>query len=162
MYKQAGFIGNKSESVADSSGEKKLTTAGSERDFENDTVGEITAPDPVLSVRTCDVFYGDVHAIRDVSLDIGRNEVVAMIGPSDLNDPNAGRLLVVSPPEGGRSQLRHQTRGLPTLRPRRFYPDPTDPERGSPRREDAKCAQPLRDRKGVSQRMLPLPLLHML
>jgi phosphate transport system ATP-binding protein len=29
-----------------------------------------------------DVFYGDKHAIKDVSLDIGQNEVIAMIGPS--------------------------------------------------------------------------------
>jgi phosphate transport system ATP-binding protein len=29
-----------------------------------------------------DVFYGDNHAIQDVSLDIGLNEVIAMIGPS--------------------------------------------------------------------------------
>jgi phosphate transport system ATP-binding protein len=29
-----------------------------------------------------DVYYGDKHAIRNVSLDIGRNEVIAMIGPS--------------------------------------------------------------------------------
>ncbi|MGI9290266.1 MAG: phosphate ABC transporter ATP-binding protein PstB [Gammaproteobacteria bacterium] len=82
MYKQAGFIGNKSESVAESSGEKKLTTDGSERDYKNETVGEIAAPDPVLSVRGCHVYYGDVHAIRDVSLDIGRNEVISLIGPS--------------------------------------------------------------------------------
>ncbi len=28
------------------------------------------------------VYYGDKHAIKDVSLDIGRNQVLAMIGPS--------------------------------------------------------------------------------
>jgi phosphate transport system ATP-binding protein len=28
------------------------------------------------------VYYGDNHAIKDVSLDIGRNQVIAMIGPS--------------------------------------------------------------------------------
>ncbi len=32
--------------------------------------------------RNLDVFYNDKHAIMDVSLDIGKNEVVAMIGPS--------------------------------------------------------------------------------
>jgi phosphate transport system ATP-binding protein len=32
--------------------------------------------------RGVDVFYGDKHAIRGVSLDIGKNEVVSMIGPS--------------------------------------------------------------------------------
>ncbi|HZW58985.1 MAG TPA: phosphate ABC transporter ATP-binding protein PstB [Woeseiaceae bacterium] len=28
------------------------------------------------------VWYGDIHAIRDVTLEIGRNQVVALIGPS--------------------------------------------------------------------------------
>ena len=35
-----------------------------------------------MSCRHVDVRYGDNHAIRDVSLDIGKNEVIAMIGPS--------------------------------------------------------------------------------
>ena len=35
-----------------------------------------------LEVRDVDVFYGALHAIKDVSLDIPRNTIVAMIGPS--------------------------------------------------------------------------------
>src|SRR6056300_1056033 len=35
-----------------------------------------------ISAEQVQVHYGDTHAIIDVSLDIGRNEVVAMIGPS--------------------------------------------------------------------------------
>ncbi|WP_260681500.1 phosphate ABC transporter ATP-binding protein PstB [Aliiglaciecola sp. M165] len=35
-----------------------------------------------MTMRNVDVFYGDKQAIHDVSLDIGKNEVVAMIGPS--------------------------------------------------------------------------------
>jgi len=35
-----------------------------------------------LSARNVDVFYGDKQAIFDVSLDIGANEVIALIGPS--------------------------------------------------------------------------------
>ena len=46
------------------------------------TIGDISAEDPVISVRGCNVFYGDSQAIMDVSLDIGRNQVVALIGPS--------------------------------------------------------------------------------
>jgi len=46
------------------------------------TIGDISAKDPVITVRNCDVWYGDAHALQDVSLDIGRNEVVALIGPS--------------------------------------------------------------------------------
>ncbi len=56
------------------------TESGSEAD--SPTVGDYTAADPVMTVRDCNVFYGDTHALIDVNLDIGRNEVVALIGPS--------------------------------------------------------------------------------
>ncbi|MBU0499863.1 MAG: phosphate ABC transporter ATP-binding protein [Gammaproteobacteria bacterium] len=46
------------------------------------TVGEIQVQDPRMTCRNVDVFYGNKHAIIDVSLDIGKNEVIAMIGPS--------------------------------------------------------------------------------
>ena len=35
-----------------------------------------------MSMRGVDVFYGDKQAIFDVNLDIGENQVIAMIGPS--------------------------------------------------------------------------------
>jgi len=35
-----------------------------------------------VSVKDVDVYYGDNHAIKSVSLDINRNEVIALIGPS--------------------------------------------------------------------------------
>ncbi len=38
--------------------------------------------DPVMTAREVDVHYGDKHAVKHVSLDIGRNQVLAMIGPS--------------------------------------------------------------------------------
>ncbi|MGO9512435.1 MAG: phosphate ABC transporter ATP-binding protein PstB [Steroidobacteraceae bacterium] len=38
--------------------------------------------DPVMSARHVNVYYGDKHAVKNVSLDIGRNQVLAMIGPS--------------------------------------------------------------------------------
>ena len=49
-----------------------------------DTVGDVTHPDPRISCREVDVFYdnGAVHAIKNVTLDIGTGEVLAMIGPS--------------------------------------------------------------------------------
>jgi phosphate transport system ATP-binding protein len=46
------------------------------------TVGDITHSDPRMSCRNVNVWYGEKHAIKDVSLDIGKNEVIAMIGPS--------------------------------------------------------------------------------
>ncbi|MEW7979057.1 MAG: phosphate ABC transporter ATP-binding protein PstB [Candidatus Sedimenticola endophacoides] len=35
-----------------------------------------------MTCRNVDVYYADKHAIQDVSLDIGTNEVISMIGPS--------------------------------------------------------------------------------
>jgi phosphate transport system ATP-binding protein len=46
------------------------------------TVGDFTAARPVMQARGVDVFYGDNHAIQHVNLDIGMNEVIALIGPS--------------------------------------------------------------------------------
>jgi phosphate transport system ATP-binding protein len=38
--------------------------------------------DPVMTARDVSVFYADKQAVRNVSLDIGRNQVLALIGPS--------------------------------------------------------------------------------
>jgi phosphate transport system ATP-binding protein len=52
-------------------------------DFEfTGTVGDISAANPRMSMRNVNVYYADKQAIFDVSLDIGTNEVIAMIGPS--------------------------------------------------------------------------------
>jgi phosphate transport system ATP-binding protein len=47
-----------------------------------DTVGEPFVEDARMTCRDVNVYYSDKQAIKDVSLDIGRNEVIAMIGPS--------------------------------------------------------------------------------
>ena len=46
------------------------------------TVGECFVDNPKFAVRGVDVFYGEKQAVFDVGLDIGENEVIAMIGPS--------------------------------------------------------------------------------
>jgi len=46
------------------------------------TVGQITVDHPIMTARTVNVYYGDTHAINDVSIDIAYNQVLAMIGPS--------------------------------------------------------------------------------
>ncbi|WP_320824400.1 phosphate ABC transporter ATP-binding protein PstB [Reinekea sp.] len=48
------------------------------------TVGDplLAEKDTRISTRNVDVFYGDKQAIFGVDLDIGKNEVLAMIGPS--------------------------------------------------------------------------------
>jgi phosphate transport system ATP-binding protein len=46
------------------------------------TVGDPISDNPRMTCRNVDVYYGEKQAIYDVSLDIGKNEVIAMIGPS--------------------------------------------------------------------------------
>ena len=46
------------------------------------TVGNVFSDNAKMSMRNVNVFYDDKQAIHDVSLDIVKNEVVAMIGPS--------------------------------------------------------------------------------
>jgi len=50
--------------------------------LDSNTVGNVTVESPRMTMRNVDVFYSDTHAIKNVSLDIGQNEVLAMIGPS--------------------------------------------------------------------------------
>jgi phosphate transport system ATP-binding protein len=38
--------------------------------------------DPIMAAHRVNVYYGDKHAVKNISLDIGRNQVLAMIGPS--------------------------------------------------------------------------------
>lgn len=51
------------------------------RAFEG-TVGDYTVENPRMQCRGVDVHYGEKRAIRNVSMDIGKREVVSMIGPS--------------------------------------------------------------------------------
>ncbi len=46
------------------------------------TVGEPFVNNSRVSARKVNVYYDEKHAIHDVSLDLGENEVLAMIGPS--------------------------------------------------------------------------------
>jgi phosphate transport system ATP-binding protein len=46
------------------------------------TIGTVTVVDPVFSCRDINVYYGAKHAIKGVSLDVGKKQVLAMIGPS--------------------------------------------------------------------------------
>ena len=51
-------------------------------DFGGKTVGDIRAKLPFMVAEGVNVYYGDNHAIQDVSLEIGKKEVIALIGPS--------------------------------------------------------------------------------
>jgi len=58
--------------IADSTA-STVSTAAAARD---------SVRDAVMTARGVNVHYGDKHAVKNVSLDIGRNQVLAMIGPS--------------------------------------------------------------------------------
>ena len=52
-------------------------------DYNNrQTVGDITVDNPKMTCRSVNVYYGEKHALKNVGIDIGVNEVVAFIGPS--------------------------------------------------------------------------------
>ena len=78
---EAGFIGTMPDSDTE---QKSKVTEGRvlvSRE-KRETVGEITVDNPRMTCRDVNVWYGEKHAIKNVSLDVGRNEVIAMIGPS--------------------------------------------------------------------------------
>lgn len=46
------------------------------------TVGNVRCENPFVVAENIDVYYGDNHAIKNVTLEIGKSEVIALIGPS--------------------------------------------------------------------------------
>jgi phosphate transport system ATP-binding protein len=49
---------------------------------DRDTVGDLFVDNPRMTCRDVNVFYGEKQAIKNVTLDIGKREVISMIGPS--------------------------------------------------------------------------------
>lgn len=73
---------------------KPAVETRSEFDVEiNGTVGKPLVENAKMSSRNCDVFYGDKQAIFNVDLDIGNNEIIAMIGPSGCGKSTYLRVL---------------------------------------------------------------------
>jgi len=50
--------------------------------YPEQAIGSPFVKNPKMSMRNVDVFYGEKQAIFNVNVDIGQNEVIAMIGPS--------------------------------------------------------------------------------
>jgi phosphate transport system ATP-binding protein len=59
----------------------KIKTRKVNRD-QRETVGFPFVEEPRMICREVNVYYGDNHAIKNVSIDVGKNQVLAMIGPS--------------------------------------------------------------------------------
>jgi len=47
-----------------------------------ETAGEVRVDNPRIRCNNVNVYYGDAQAIHDVSIDVGHNEILALIGPS--------------------------------------------------------------------------------
>jgi phosphate transport system ATP-binding protein len=56
--------------------------AGRVTELGEKTVGNVRCDDPFIVTEDVNVYYGDNHAIRDVTLEIGKGQVIALIGPS--------------------------------------------------------------------------------
>ena len=48
---------------------------------------------PIMELRNLDVYYGSFHAVRDISLDVGANQITAFIGPSGCGKSTVLRCL---------------------------------------------------------------------
>ena len=56
--------------------------AGAPRGETYETVGEVHSPTARITVREVNVWYGEKIGIEHVNIDIGSNEVLALVGPS--------------------------------------------------------------------------------
>lgn len=48
---------------------------------------------PIMTLEGLDVYYGNFHAVRDISLEIGANQITAFIGPSGCGKSTVLRCL---------------------------------------------------------------------
>ena len=48
---------------------------------------------PIMELHNLNVYYGDFHAVRDISLDVGANQITAFIGPSGCGKSTVLRCL---------------------------------------------------------------------
>ena len=74
-------INSVSESISTDTSQDFTRTEKVDRD-DRATVGDITHGKPRMVCRDVNVYYGDKLGVKDISIDIVRNEVLAMIGPS--------------------------------------------------------------------------------
>ena len=61
------------------SGTERAATVPRER---RETVGDVRVENPRIRCTKVSVYYGETQAVRDISIDIGHNEILALIGPS--------------------------------------------------------------------------------
>lgn len=85
-------MNQKTESTSAASGEESIEDqVMNDPDFQ--TTGRTTVDNPAMTCRNVDVSYGNKQAIFNVSVDVGHNEVLAMIGPSGCGKSTFLRVL---------------------------------------------------------------------
>ena len=67
-----------SSEIADSTTESELSLT----ELSGRTVGDVRCADPFMIAENVNVYYGDNHAIQNVTLEFGKSQVIALIGPS--------------------------------------------------------------------------------
>ncbi len=80
LISENNMTGKLSEGGVDNLRECDIRESVKVREYE--TIGEPYTENPKICARDVNVYYADKQAIIDISLDIGRNEITAMIGPS--------------------------------------------------------------------------------
>jgi ABC-type branched-subunit amino acid transport system ATPase component len=93
---------------------------------------------PLLELREINVFYDQFHALRDVSLSVGKGEIVSLLGGNAsgksttmksilrLLQPRSGRILVEGQETAGWSTQRVIQAGIASVpEARRIFPDMT-------------------------------------
>ena len=60
----------------------KADTGVSLTEIPSRTVGNVRCANPFMVAEDVNVFYGENHAIQNVTLEFGKNQVIALIGPS--------------------------------------------------------------------------------
>ncbi len=67
---------------ASGSPREALPPGGRVSELSGETVGEVRAENAFMIAEGVNVYYGDNHAIKNVTLEVGRHQVLALIGPS--------------------------------------------------------------------------------
>ncbi len=72
------------DAVEESAGDTAPSVRFTEQTTEvgRETVGNVRCENPFMVAENVNVWYGDNHAIKDVTLEIGKKQVIALIGPS--------------------------------------------------------------------------------
>lgn len=78
----------------------------------------MTTPSPVLDVENIDVYYGDIQALRSVSLNVGEGELVTLIGANGAGKSTTLRTIsgLLSPRRGEIRFAGERIDGAPAYR----------------------------------------------